>query len=101
MIVIDADDGHHRPGVPDAELAGAQGRLDAAADRLHSGAMWKYAQLVGPAHLGAVTHPGAGERHMLRRHLNRPGSVTFRHLELQAAVASAGSSGRECYRCVG
>jgi dihydroxy-acid dehydratase len=23
-----------------------------------SGAIWKYAQLVGPAHLGAVTHPG-------------------------------------------
>ena len=28
-----------------------------------SGALWKYAQGVGPAHLGAVTHPGmAGER---------------------------------------
>ena len=24
-----------------------------------SGAIWKFAQLVGPAHLGAVTHPGA------------------------------------------
>ena len=23
-----------------------------------SGAVWKFAQLVGPAHLGAVTHPG-------------------------------------------
>jgi dihydroxy-acid dehydratase len=25
----------------------------------NSGALWKYAQLVGPAYLGAVTHPGA------------------------------------------
>ena len=24
-----------------------------------SGALWKYAQLVGPTYLGAVTHPGA------------------------------------------
>ena len=24
-----------------------------------SGAIWKFAQQVGPAHLGAVTHPGA------------------------------------------
>ncbi len=30
-----------------------------------SGAIWKYAQLVGPAKDGAVTHPGkAGERHV-------------------------------------
>ena len=26
----------------------------------NAGALWKYAQLVGPAHLGAVTHPGGG-----------------------------------------
>ncbi len=26
-----------------------------------SGAVWKFAQLVGPAHLGAVTHPGGAE----------------------------------------
>jgi dihydroxy-acid dehydratase len=24
-----------------------------------SGALWRYAQTVGPAYLGAVTHPGA------------------------------------------
>ena len=30
-----------------------------------SGAIWKFAQSVGPAHLGAVTHPGQkGERHV-------------------------------------
>jgi dihydroxy-acid dehydratase len=30
-----------------------------------SGALWKYAQIVGPAHLGAVTHPGmTGETHV-------------------------------------
>jgi dihydroxy-acid dehydratase len=28
-----------------------------------SGAIWKFVKTVGPAHLGAVTHPGvAGER---------------------------------------
>ena len=26
-----------------------------------AGALWKYAQLVGPTYKGAVTHPGAGE----------------------------------------
>jgi dihydroxy-acid dehydratase len=30
-----------------------------------SGALWKFARSVGPAHLGAVTHPGAAaERHV-------------------------------------
>jgi dihydroxy-acid dehydratase len=30
-----------------------------------SGALWKYAQTVGDAHKGAVTHPGAlGETHV-------------------------------------
>jgi dihydroxy-acid dehydratase len=30
-----------------------------------AGALWKFAQSVGPAYLGAVTHPGfAGERHV-------------------------------------
>jgi len=30
-----------------------------------SGALWKYAQLVGPARHGAVTHPGAkAEKHV-------------------------------------
>jgi dihydroxy-acid dehydratase len=30
-----------------------------------SGAIWKFAQTVGPARLGAVTHPGAhGETHV-------------------------------------
>jgi dihydroxy-acid dehydratase len=27
----------------------------------NSGAIWKFAQLVGPAYLGATTHPGAAE----------------------------------------
>jgi dihydroxy-acid dehydratase len=30
----------------------------------NSGAIWRYAQTVGPAYLGAVTHPGgAAETH--------------------------------------
>jgi dihydroxy-acid dehydratase len=33
--------------------------------RYASGALWKFAQTVGPAHLGAVTHPGGKvERHV-------------------------------------
>ena len=33
--------------------------------RYGSGAIWKFAQGVGPAHLGAVTHPGfQGEKHV-------------------------------------
>jgi dihydroxy-acid dehydratase len=37
-----------------------QRRSQWKARELHfeSGNLWKYAQTVGPAHLGAVTHPG-------------------------------------------
>ncbi len=36
-----------------------------------SGALWKFAQLVGPAHLGALTHPGAPKRPTSTR-ISRP-----------------------------
>jgi len=31
----------------------------ARANDYQSGALWRYARTVGPAHAGAVTHPGA------------------------------------------
>jgi dihydroxy-acid dehydratase len=33
--------------------------VEAPEQRLFAGALWKYAQLVGPAVDGALTHPGA------------------------------------------
>ncbi|MFN4282750.1 MAG: dihydroxy-acid dehydratase [Alphaproteobacteria bacterium] len=59
IIVIDAI-----KGVLDVELSAAEleARRKEWRPREHnhqSGALWKYAQLVGPAHLGALTHPGA------------------------------------------
>ena len=59
-IVLDAEKGSDRhAGVrtrnsPPAGPPGNRARTD-----YNAGAIWKYAQLVGPAHLGAVTHPGA------------------------------------------
>ena len=45
--------------VPDAELAVRQAARRPRKTDYNAGAIWKYAQLVGPAHLGALTHPGA------------------------------------------
>ena len=59
MIAIDADKGTLDVELPAAEL---EARRKAWTPRQHnhnSGALWKYAQLVGPAHKGAVTHGGA------------------------------------------
>ncbi len=59
MIVVDAD-----KGILDVELSAAEleERRDAWRPRAHdfqSGALWRYAQLVGDACKGAVSHPGA------------------------------------------
>ncbi len=63
-IVIDADKGTIDLIVPDAELAGRRAAWAPRNTDYNAGAIWKYAQLVGPAHLGAVTHPGtAAETH--------------------------------------
>ncbi len=43
----------------DAELAERRAAWQPRRTDYDSGAIWKYAQLVGPAHLGALTHPGA------------------------------------------
>ncbi|HXA22267.1 MAG TPA: dihydroxy-acid dehydratase [Acetobacteraceae bacterium] len=63
-IVIDAGKGTIDVVLSDAELAARRAAWQPRKTDYNSGAIWKYAQLVGPAHLGAVTHPGAeGETH--------------------------------------
>jgi dihydroxy-acid dehydratase len=63
-IVIDADKGTVDLIVPDAELAARKAAWTPRRTDYNAGAIWKYAQLVGPAHLGATTHPGtAAESH--------------------------------------
>jgi dihydroxy-acid dehydratase len=59
-IVIDADAGTIDLIVPEAELAARKAAWTPRKTDYNSGAIWKFAQLVGPAHLGAVTHPGTG-----------------------------------------
>ncbi|MBL8559824.1 MAG: dihydroxy-acid dehydratase [Hyphomonadaceae bacterium] len=65
MICIDAATGRIDLEVSDAELAARKQAWRPRTTNYGSGALWKYAQQVGPAHLGAVTHPGfAGETHV-------------------------------------
>jgi dihydroxy-acid dehydratase len=65
MISIDAAHGRLDLEVGEAELAERRKSWAPRVTNYGSGALWKYAQLVGPAHEGAVTHPGlAGERHI-------------------------------------
>ncbi len=64
-IVIDADKGTIDLLVDEAELAKRRAAWTPRVTQYTSGALWKYAQTVGPASLGAVTHPGAaGESHV-------------------------------------
>ncbi len=63
-IVIDAAKGTIDVMLSDAELAARRAAWQPRPTDYNSGAIWKYAQLVGPAHLGALTHPGgAAETH--------------------------------------
>jgi dihydroxy-acid dehydratase len=63
-IIIDADEGSIDVALSEAELAARRADWKPRATAYSSGAIWKYAQLVGPANLGAVTHPGgAAEAH--------------------------------------
>jgi dihydroxy-acid dehydratase len=65
MIAIDATTGRIDLEVSDAELAERKKAWAPRVTAYGSGALWKFAQGVGPAHEGAVTHPGfAGERHV-------------------------------------
>ncbi len=65
IIAIDADAGTLDLEVDPAELEARRKMWKPRVTAYGSGALWKFAQIVGPAHLGAVTHPGfAGERHV-------------------------------------
>jgi dihydroxy-acid dehydratase len=57
-IVIDAGKGTIDLVVPNTELVARKAAWIPRSTDYNAGAIWKYAQLVGPAHLGAVTHPG-------------------------------------------
>jgi dihydroxy-acid dehydratase len=63
-IVIDAEAGTIDVQLPEEELARRRAEWKPRRTDYNSGVLWKYAQLVGPAYLGAVTHPGgAAETH--------------------------------------
>ncbi|ROT97733.1 dihydroxy-acid dehydratase [Histidinibacterium lentulum] len=66
MITIDAIRGELSVDVPDEEMAERKKTWAGPRPTVYtSGALWKYAQIVGGARLGAVTHPGArGESHV-------------------------------------
>jgi dihydroxy-acid dehydratase len=64
-IIIDAEKGTIDLMVDEATLAKRRAAWTPRSTQYTSGALWKYAQLVGPAVNGAVTHPGAaGESHV-------------------------------------
>jgi dihydroxy-acid dehydratase len=59
MIVLDADKGLLEVELSDAELAARRAAWQPRQHDFQSGYLWKYAQQVGSAEKGAVTHPGA------------------------------------------
>jgi dihydroxy-acid dehydratase len=65
MISIDAVEGTIDLLVSDDVLAERRARWQPRVNAYQSGALWRYAQNVGPASKGACTHPGASaERHV-------------------------------------
>jgi dihydroxy-acid dehydratase len=58
-IVIDAEKGTIDMLVAETELDARRAAWKPRQTAYTAGAIWKYAQLVGPAHLGALTHPGS------------------------------------------
>ena len=66
LITIDAIKGELSVALSDAELARRKAGCSGPRETIYaSGALWKYAQLVGPTFKGAVTHPGGkAERHV-------------------------------------
>jgi dihydroxy-acid dehydratase len=59
IVRIDAERGSLDVELSQAELDGRKARWNAPAPEVTSGYIWKYAQQVGSARHGAVTHPGA------------------------------------------
>jgi dihydroxy-acid dehydratase len=60
IIVLDAERGTLDVELSEAELAKRAKAWKAKPTQFRSGYLWKYANEVGPARTGAVTHPGAG-----------------------------------------
>jgi dihydroxy-acid dehydratase len=58
MITLDADKGTLDVALSASELDARAKGWKAREDAFGSGYLWKYAQQVGPARDGAVTHPG-------------------------------------------
>jgi dihydroxy-acid dehydratase len=64
-ICIDANKGTIDLNVPADILAARKAKWQPRTNDYGAGALWRYAQNVGPAYQGAVTHPGAkGETHV-------------------------------------
>ncbi|HXV25247.1 MAG TPA: dihydroxy-acid dehydratase [Alphaproteobacteria bacterium] len=59
LIRIDAEKGTLDADISEAEMARRHKAWTPRRHDFQSGALWKYAQLVGDAEKGAVTHPGA------------------------------------------
>ena len=66
MITIDAIKGELSVALSDADLAARKADWKGPRNTIYaSGALWKYAQLVGETYKGAVTHPGGqAEKHV-------------------------------------
>jgi dihydroxy-acid dehydratase len=65
MIVLDAEAGILDVELSSAEMAGRVAGWAPKPSDYNSGTLWKYAQTVGSAEKGAVTHPGgAAETHV-------------------------------------
>jgi dihydroxy-acid dehydratase len=58
IIAIDAESGTIELEVDDAVLGERRKRWKPRGHDYNAGALWRYAQNVGPAWQGAVTHPG-------------------------------------------
>jgi dihydroxy-acid dehydratase len=58
IVVVDAENGRLDVELSDAEIQGRMAAWTPPAPQYPGGALYKYAQLVGPACEGAVTHPG-------------------------------------------
>ncbi len=61
LITIDATEGTIEVALSEAELASRRKAWQPRRHEYQSGALWRYAQTVGDAEKGAVTHPGAAK----------------------------------------
>ncbi|MDW3223799.1 MAG: dihydroxy-acid dehydratase [Paracoccaceae bacterium] len=62
MITLNAIEGSISVAVSDEDMAARKAEWEGPRPTIYgAGALWKYAKLVGPTYMGAVTHPGAKE----------------------------------------